>query len=190
MEAGDINRITQIIKADPRLVGTCHVLQWAVSNQHEDIVRLILTIARGNCLDGEFNAACRHENLAIVSLLKRHCSMTTAGYGLETALKCDNTKVVEFLLDTGIKTDDMNHEFMKACCSNNIEIVKSFLRRIDPAHDNNIAFRMACQRRRTPVLRLLLELPPEQGINPAACDNTSFRFACWNGYTEIVRLLA
>jgi len=39
----------------------------------------------------------------------------------------------------------------------------------------------------TEIVRLLLDLPLERGLNPD--NNDARRLACVNGYTEIVRLL-
>jgi ankyrin repeat protein len=48
---------------------------------------------------------------------------------------------------------------------------------------------LACGGGHTEIVRLLLDLPQERGVDPAADDNTSLIDACGNGQMEIVRLL-
>jgi len=47
----------------------------------------------------------------------------------------------------------------------------------------------ACTRGHTEIVRLLLDLPWERGVDPSARDNKSLRFASRHGHTEIVRML-
>ena len=39
------------------------------------------------------------------------------------------------------------------------------------------------------IVRLLLALPTDRGVNPAVDNNAPLRFVCGNGHTKIVRLL-
>jgi len=44
-------------------------------------------------------------------------------------------------------------------------------------------------RGRTEIVRMLLDLPLERGVNPSARFNAPLNYACRNGHTEIVRML-
>jgi len=50
-------------------------------------------------------------------------------------------------------------------------------------------FMHACRDGHTEVVRLILDLPLERGVDPTARDNEALRHASLNGNTEIVRLL-
>jgi len=58
----------------------------------------------------------------------------------------------------------------------------------DDVSDTN-AFRTACALGRIGIVRLLLELPLEKGVEPAANDNFALLHASTRAHTEIVRLL-
>jgi hypothetical protein len=51
------------------------------------------------------------------------------------------------------------------------------------------AFPIACEKGQTEIVRLLIDLPIERGVNPGANDNAALQRACEKGQTEIVRLL-
>jgi len=54
-------------------------------------------------------------------------------------------------------------------------------------HDNSLSD--ACHKGHTEIVRLLLDLPQERGVNPASNFNAAIRNACFWGHTEIVRML-
>jgi len=51
------------------------------------------------------------------------------------------------------------------------------------------ALQRASLRGHTEIVRMLLELPLDRGVDPSANDNDAFIWACRNGHTKIARLL-
>lgn len=88
-------------------------------------------------------------------------------------------------------------DFLNAVLCNNTEVVGYYLNDsfIDPAHENNLALRCACQEGHVEMVRLLLTDPrvhPMQDIeNPDDNDDIEdpLILACQHGRTEIVKLL-
>ena len=60
---------------------------------------------------------------------------------------------------------------------------------IETGANANTTFQLAVKHGHTDVVRMVLELPLEHGVNPAEHDNEALLNACHNGHTEIVRLL-
>jgi ankyrin repeat protein len=54
--------------------------------------------------------------------------------------------------------------------------------------DDNL-FITACAHGRTEIVRFLLALPPERGVDPAARGNEAIQCASENGHMKIVRML-
>jgi len=77
--------------------------------------------------------------------------------------------------NAAVKMGDLSLVWLTTC--ENVEIV-----------DNDM-FVHACKHGRTEIVRLLLDLPLERGVNPAANNNEVLCSACDEGCTDIVRLL-
>jgi len=159
---------------------------------HTEIVRLLLEVVRKNASKSKFmnvakytfEQACKHGHMSIVMLemmqneeITRNGAEIAAGYGHIDILRM-------------FQTGDLSPALEAASLTGQTEIVRFLLDKGGhSAASINSAFRFACHKRHTKIVRLLLDLPLECGVNPAAEDNEAIRGACQRGHTEIVRLL-
>ena len=77
-------------------------------------------------------------------------------------------------------------KFRVACERGDIDVVRRLLahKRVNPAHDNNVAIRRACQNGHVEIVRLLLG---DSRINPTDYSKGAMQRACENGDVDIVR---
>jgi len=121
----------------------------------------------------------------------RTIARTTATISLKDAIYCANVGLVMLLLLEQTVDDD---DFVFACTHGHTKIVRLLLeleRGVDPAAIHNLALCNASFNGHAVIVRLLLDLPSERGVNPAARDNTAVHLAVAieRGHTEIVYLL-
>jgi len=95
----------------------------------------------------------------------------------KSIIASDSLKILRTIAETPYPVT-----FEDAVKSGNVWLVHLEL---ESATDYNKAFRIACSRGHTEIVRLLLD----RGVNPSAIDNYALRWASRNGHTNIVRLL-
>jgi ankyrin repeat protein len=173
-------------------------LQLAIENGSTELVRLFLELPfdPSVALFKSLNIAIQRGFTEIIRLLLETRGVSVGADDLAAAIFHNHPQIVQMLLSIFPNEqfdEEINCAFLHACEWGYTEIVRLFLEKggslINPSAYGNQAFRTACARGCIDVVRLLLDLPLERGVDPAANDNYAFRFACENGQTEIARLL-
>lgn len=76
--------------------------------------------------------------------------------------------------------------FFDAIKQNDIQVVKEFLKKVDPSAEYNYAIKEAAIRGHTEIVKLLLA---DKRVDPSDSDNYAFRIAVNKGLTKVVKLL-
>ena len=84
---------------------------------------------------------------------------------------------------------ELNDIFKLVCNEGYIDILKPLLDQIDLTIDDNHAIRWACENGHFEVVKLLLNLPAERGVDPSADYNYAIQFSSENGHLDVVKLL-
>ena len=118
--------------------------------------------------------AVRDNRLDVVRLLLKHNADVrfSGDWPLRQAVECNHTAMAELLLthgDADAQTND-NSCLVQAVLAGNIKLVRILLKHGADLHaQNNEAFRMACERRRYHIMRLLVDRGTPVDVDGLRC---------------------